>query len=92
MGAKIWMLLPFEDSCPEIQAEPWFLSRGAQIIGMMLGCVLRSFMSITSGSLHPGPALQWAAPGARVFDEQVLSAAGCGHAETLPSAQRHQGQ
>ena len=38
---------------------------------MMLGCVLRSFMSTTSGSLRPGPALQWAAPGAKVFDAQM---------------------
>ena len=38
---------------------------------MMLGCVLCSFMSTTSGSLRPGPALQWAAPGAKVFDAQM---------------------
>lgn len=61
----------FEDFCPQNQAEPCLLSRGAWISGMMFGCVLCSFTSTTSGSSRPGPALQWAAPGAKASDHQT---------------------
>ena len=60
-----------EDFCPRTQAEPCSLSRGACMCGMMFDCVLCSFMSTISDSLRPGPALQWAAQGARVFDDQI---------------------